>query len=828
MKEKRLIEALRNAEIQLIDEATTDGAAPKRTLRVRRAMTSGIINGNGRRYPSQVIEAAVQELRTHLHESGGQGRLLGEAEHPSDKGGRPNLMEVVVKWTDVEFDGRDVSLTGNIIETSKGRDIQALMLGGVLPGVSLRGYGASKLVKDGAIEVEEVTALRITGFDLVMEPSFAEASAVLESKHTNASDIEAMESNEMSLKVTPETEQAKATAPTPDAAPAPTNPVTGTSGYFTTTLEAAPLNLNIEGAVAEAVKKALAEVEAARKAEDAARAAQAQGVEEQRKREEAARVEERRKVLVALGLPESANIEEALAQRETERKAMQEAEQRRAVEAHVVAAIAALPYEAELKAQIGESLRGLNPRTVEEATAQLEAQRKTLDAVLAHRKLVSMGRSGSVEVLGPVIERATGYPEFARVSFELNESLNRAGLGRQWDARKPSNTNQRVAARYLEMFDKKYKHKLLAEAREFAEAETTSDLNLPYSVSRAVVAEAIPQLVAISVFDYDFTDLAPARIFFEDYSDESGATATVTDEVVTGDHDTWVNLANNRLQPGTVVLTNSGASTTYTEGTDYVIDYGKGRIMTLSAGTTTDAQSLKIDYTYDAIRLGENVAIKQGKETLTYETLEIEADRLAAEITREAVVFSQSQIGWDATNRTLVNLIRRINESIDRDLFREGIAAALSVASNSGGTWTAASDSLDILIKYIGVAKTKVMNNYYTPTAVVMSATNSDRLSNSTVFTADGMRPDADLNAAGYVGRIKALPVFESTQFPDSYILVCNRELVQHRVFTPMAINGPYQGYSSGALKATQLYYVEEFNGSAAFRPRKGSYVKVA
>jgi hypothetical protein len=118
-----------------------------RRLKIEGAITADVVNGNSRRYPASVVRSAVDELRSHLNESAGQGRaiqILGEAEHPSDKGGRPNLLETVTKWDEVLFDGERVDITGRIIETNKGKDILTLMEGGVMPGVSLRGYGEGK------------------------------------------------------------------------------------------------------------------------------------------------------------------------------------------------------------------------------------------------------------------------------------------------------------------------------------------------------------------------------------------------------------------------------------------------------------------------------------------------------------------------------------------------------------------------------------------------------------------------------------------------------------------------------------------------------------
>ncbi len=88
--------------------------------------------------------------------------------------------------------------------------------------------------------------------------------------------------------------------------------------------------------------------------------------------------------------------------------------------------------------------------------------------------------------------------------------------------------------------------------------------------------------------------------------------------------------------------------------------------------------------------------------------------------------------------------------------------------------------------------------------------------------------PGFDLTAAGYVGNIKGLPVFASTEFGDDIILVTNRELVQHRIFKALILKGPYPTYdASGELVAADQYYVEEFNGTATPVKEKGSYVLV-
>jgi len=79
---------------------------------------------------------------------------------------------------------------------------------------------------------------------------------------------------------------------------------------------------------------------------------------------------------------------------------------------------------------------------------------------------------------------------------------------------------------------------------------------------------------------------------------ESG---TVTDESFTSAFDTPVQLDWKYIDSGvTPVVTTTDGATTYTEGTDYTIDYDNGKITVLSTGTMADATEYYIDYTHRA------------------------------------------------------------------------------------------------------------------------------------------------------------------------------------------------------------------------------------
>ncbi len=537
---------------------------------------------------------------------------------------------------------------------------------------------------------------------------------------------------------------------------------------------------------------------------------------EEQQRKLQAELDESKKALADQGK----QLEEAR-KAEAELAARKQAEQ---VESAIVESTKDLKYSDALNGAFVEAVRAAKPADAAAVKAIVEAKRVEYDAIVSAARLGGMGKSG-VEVKGPVFERETGRPEFTRAAWELTESLAKAGEGRHMDDDKAKTPAGIYAARVLERFDKTNQQKLLAEARAFEEAEQTSDLNLPYSVARMLIEQAYPELVAANVYDFGVTDMAPAKIYYESYAGESGAAPAVVDEAVSASTTAWFSVANKRLQPGTVTVKHTSGSPTYVEGTDYLVDYEEGRFWVLA--TITNAQSVKISYTYDAFRKGEMVEIERAKNSLVSAQLDIAADRLAMQISNEAIVFSRSQLGYDAVTRTLGNLARLVQRTIDKGILYKGLAASLKQASNSGGTWTSGSDALDLFVKYLGIAKVKVYNRFYVPTSIIMSVTNSDRLSNWDGFKLTGFS-NAQINSAGFVGQVKGLPVYASPEYPDTYAQVVHRELIAHRIYQPMTFKGPFPSYNNGKLQGADQYYAEEFNGSMITVEQKTAHVKIA
>jgi hypothetical protein len=751
-----------DAQVSLLE--TVEG---KRRVKIEGAITANVVNGNRRRYPSAVVEAAIDELRGHLNESAGQGRaiqVLGEAEHPSDKSGRANLLETVTKWEEVTFDGQRVDLTGRILETSKGKDILALMEGGVKPGVSLRGYGEGKSIGKGDDKVFEVSELHITGFDLVLEPSFENSAQLVESINSQGDDEMNPEEILKLLKDHPE----------------------------------------LFKGITEAQVKAMGE--------------------EQLKNLET-------RIRTALGIDGNADIAESLKATAEKARKFEESQAKTAMDSAIAEATKDLPFGEKLNKVFVESFKNMEFTTVDQVKKFAESQRKQFAQLAASGVLKGMGfdeKTQRVQMLGDVLENETGTPEFGRAAFEITESVRKHEMRPVKDLRKNESRAAQFTIQLLERFDKLYQRQLMAEAQAFTEAEAASDLNLPYSVSRAVIAEAFPTLVAANVFDIGIMNGSPENIWYEAFTGETGYTVSITDEVETaGAEGTWYDLSHANLVPGTVVVTSNPAGTTYVEGTDYVIDYELGKIKALAAGAI-DANDVLVDYDYNAVTEGEGAEIQQAKTTLSYQTITARAFRVADQINHEAIVFSRSQLGWDAVARTMANIIRETRRIIDRHLIEKALAASLSVANNSGGTWTNATDPFSEFAEKLGYAKVKVANRYYEPTGYLLSETNSDLLSNWDGFTRTGF-PNALLDAAGFVGGIKGLPVFKSTQMRDGWGLCVNREIVMHRVFQPMTVKGPFPTYGANRkVIAAEQYYSEEYNASLAPIANKAAHIVIA
>lgn len=116
-------------------------------------------NQNGRKYPRSIL---FPEVQRYIKEYVKTGRALGELDHPdgSNIAGDRICHRIVDMW----IEGNVVMGKSLILDTSKGKEVRAILEGGGIMGVSSRSLGDYD--RNG-----NVTDLQIICWDVVQEPS---------------------------------------------------------------------------------------------------------------------------------------------------------------------------------------------------------------------------------------------------------------------------------------------------------------------------------------------------------------------------------------------------------------------------------------------------------------------------------------------------------------------------------------------------------------------------------------------------------------------------------------------------------------------------------
>lgn len=124
-------------------------------------------NRNGRVYPREVMESAVNKYVT---EQVSKGRAVGELNHP--EGPTINLDKVSHRITELNWDGNNVMGKALVLDTPMGQIVKGLVEGGVQLGVSSRGMGS--LVNKNGVSVVGSDFMLAT-VDIVQDPSAPQA-----------------------------------------------------------------------------------------------------------------------------------------------------------------------------------------------------------------------------------------------------------------------------------------------------------------------------------------------------------------------------------------------------------------------------------------------------------------------------------------------------------------------------------------------------------------------------------------------------------------------------------------------------------------------------
>ena len=125
--------------------------------------TAEVKNGNGRYYSKELWEREIDRYMDVVKES----RATGELDHPEST--IINLKNVSHIIREIRWDGDKVIGKIEILPTTSGNILKALIENGVTVGVSSRGMGSLKEISEGTLEVQD--DFELLCWDFVSTPS---------------------------------------------------------------------------------------------------------------------------------------------------------------------------------------------------------------------------------------------------------------------------------------------------------------------------------------------------------------------------------------------------------------------------------------------------------------------------------------------------------------------------------------------------------------------------------------------------------------------------------------------------------------------------------
>lgn len=150
------------------------------------AMIKNSLSKNGRFYSDKLVESIVEKMSSII-ESNGSYPLSMMADHPGVTTNK--TLSVVGRITNMYLDGDNAIIEAEIANTTVGKDIQELVRGKFVEGLSIR---ASKAIMKkkyiGSKVVNDVMEMELKGVDLVVNPGVdgAKVLDIIESDETNS------------------------------------------------------------------------------------------------------------------------------------------------------------------------------------------------------------------------------------------------------------------------------------------------------------------------------------------------------------------------------------------------------------------------------------------------------------------------------------------------------------------------------------------------------------------------------------------------------------------------------------------------------------------
>ena len=125
---------------------------------------AGAKNQNGRVYPKHILQ---RECHRYQKEYIDQHRALGELDHPESQ--VVNLNNVSHNILKIWWKGNDLCGALQVLDTPSGKILKSLFKAGIKLGISSRGLGSVKELKEGLMEVQP--DFELICWDVVSNPS---------------------------------------------------------------------------------------------------------------------------------------------------------------------------------------------------------------------------------------------------------------------------------------------------------------------------------------------------------------------------------------------------------------------------------------------------------------------------------------------------------------------------------------------------------------------------------------------------------------------------------------------------------------------------------
>jgi len=179
-----------SVQAEILDE-TIDESTKDRTMKVQvKWQHGGIINGNGRKYKTEILQREIDRLQEAIQNR----EIYGASYHPERPSGEAIVNDVSHVWSKIWMD-KDGQCYGEctVLPTRTGKDAQVLIKHGRL-GVSSRGAGTltrkAEVIDGKRIQYDEVNEdfRLISPGDFVLSPSVpnARVRAVMEDSISDA------------------------------------------------------------------------------------------------------------------------------------------------------------------------------------------------------------------------------------------------------------------------------------------------------------------------------------------------------------------------------------------------------------------------------------------------------------------------------------------------------------------------------------------------------------------------------------------------------------------------------------------------------------------